>query len=441
MLERFFKTIEKITPAKWRWVLNHEGFQRYFANTGWMFLGQMFSLLVSFFVGAWLARYLGPENYGILSYAVAFVGLFGFIASLGVDGILNRELVAHPEQRDELMGTTFRLKIIGGASAGILCITGAFFFSGDSLSRLLIILFSFTFILQAINVISIYFQAEVKSKNNVKAILFATIISSILKVGAILSGKGVIWIIAIFTLDFLWQAIGFVVAYRRVGLRLSGWKFNKVLAKNILKSSWPLMLASAASFIYLRIDQVMIGKMLGDYEVGLYAAAVKLVEVWYFIPGIICASLFPAIVNARKIDRIVYKNRLKALYLLMLGIAFFIAIFSTFLAPWLISFLFGEAYLAAISILQIYIWSSIGMFVGVAINQYFLSENYSGLIFFYNFLSMAVNVVLNLILIPRFGLIGAAAATLAAYSIGPIVVAIINKFNASNKMVATGSDS
>ncbi len=434
MLAHFFKTIEKITPVKWRWILNHEGFKRYFANTGWMFLGQMFSLLVSFFIGAWLARYLGPENYGVLSYAVAFVGLFGFIASLGVDGILNRELVARPEQRDELMGTTFRLKVIGGGVAGILCIASAFIFSGNTLSRLLIILFSFTFILQAINVISTYFQAEVRSKSNVKAILLATIISSILKVATILFDKGVIWIIAIFTLDFLWQGIGFIIAYRKIGLKLGNWKFNDKLAKDILKSSWPLMLASAASFIYLRIDQVMIGKMLGDYEVGLYAAAVKLVEVWYFIPGIICASLFPAIVNARKIDKMVYKKRLKALYLLMLGIAFFIAIFSTFLAPWLISFLFGEAYLAAIIVLQIYIWSNVGLFVGIAINQYFLSENYSRYIFFYNFFSMVVNIILNLVLIPRFGLTGAAGATLIAYSIGPMVVVIINKLNVNKKL-------
>src|SRR5574344_2906955 len=109
MLDKFFKTIEKITPSKYRWILNHDGFKRYFANIGWMFFGQMFSLLVSFFIGAWLARYLGPENYGIFNYAIAFAGLFVFVAPLGVDAILNRDLVAHPEQRDKLMGTAFIL--------------------------------------------------------------------------------------------------------------------------------------------------------------------------------------------------------------------------------------------------------------------------------------------------------------------------------------------
>lgn len=422
MLAHFFKTIEKITPVKWRWILNHEGFKRYFANTGWMFLGQMFSLLVSFFIGAWLARYLGPENYGVLSYAVAFVGLFGFIASLGVDGLLNRELVAHPEKRDELLGTAFRLKVIGGTLAVILCIASAFIFSGNALSRLLIILFSFTFILQSINVISTYFQAEVKSKSNVKAVLLATIISSILKVAVILLDKGVIWIVVVYVLDLVWQGVGLINAYIKVGLKIKVWKFNNHLAWELLKNSWPLMLASAASFIYLKIDQVMIGFILGNYEVGLYAAAVKLVEVWYFIPSVICASLFPAIINAKKTGTELYKLRLRNLYILMIAISVFISILMTIFAKPIIIIFFGNGYLESISILRIYSWSSIGMFLGWAVYQFLMSENLIKTIFKLNLLAMVVNIILNLVFIPTIGLAGAAWATLVSYMIMPLFI-------------------
>lgn len=147
MLDKLFKTIEKITPVKYRWILSHNGFKRYFANTGWMFFGQMFSLLFSFFIGAWVARYLGPENYGFFSYAIAFAGLFGFISSLGVDGILSRELISHPEKRDELMGTTFILKIIGGTFAFFITILAVFSFEGSNLVRFLTIIYSLVFIL------------------------------------------------------------------------------------------------------------------------------------------------------------------------------------------------------------------------------------------------------------------------------------------------------
>lgn len=431
MLDKFFKTIEKITPAKFRWILNHDGFKRYFANTGWMFFGQMFSLLISFFIGAWIARYLGPENYGILNYAVAFVGLFGFISSLGVDGILTRELVKYPEKKDELLGTAFRLKLIGGTVALTLCIVSAFIFKTDPLIRLLIILFSFTFILHAINVVSTYFQAEVRSKNNVRAQVIATIISSLLKIAVILLGKGVIWIMIVYVLDFVWQGVGFINAYKKFGLKLKTWKFNKNLAKEILKNSWPLMLASAASFVYIRIDQVMIGSMLGNYEVGLYAAAVKLVEVWYFVPGIICASLFPAIVNAKKTSHETYKHRLRNLYILMAVISVIIAIPTSFLARPIIYFLFGSGYLESINILKIYIWSSVGLFLGTAISQYLMSENLVKTIFWLNFLAMVVNVALNFVFIPILGLLGAAWATLVSYFIIPISYIIFKK----NKML------
>jgi O-antigen/teichoic acid export membrane protein len=422
MLDKLFQTIEKITPLKYRWILNHEGFKRYFANTGWMFFGQMFSLLVSFFIGAWLARYLGPENYGVLSYAVAFVGLFGFISSFGVDGVLSRELVRFPEQRDKLLGTAFGLKLFGGSLAIILAISSAFIFERNGLIRLLIILFTAPFILQSINVISTYFQAEVKSKNNVRALLSATLISSALKVLVIMLDKGVIWLIVVFALDALWQGIGFVIAYKRCGLKIMDWRFTKYFSGKILGESWPLMLASAAGFIYLRIDQVIIGALLGNYEVGIYAAAVKVVEVGYFVPVIICSSLFPAIINAKKIGEEFYHLRLRRFYLLMLGIPAIIAVPVTFFAKPIIIILFGPEYLPAVIVLQVYIWSSIGFFLGMAVSQYLLAENKSSFIFYINVFAMVVNIGLNLILIPTYGLLGAAFATFISYLVIPLSV-------------------
>ena len=428
MLDKFFKIIEKITPVKYRWILNHDGFKRYFANTGWMFFGQMFSLLVSFFIGAWIARYLGPENYGVMSYAIAFVGLFSFISSLGIDGIVSRELVKFPEKRDELLGTAFRLKLIGGIIATLFTVACAFLFQFNSLIKLLIILFTIPFVFQSLNIISIYFQAEVKSKNNVKALLVATLISSVLKILVILFDRGVIWLIAVYALDSLWQGIGFVVAYKNYGLKIKNWHLNKTLAWKILKNSWPIMLASAAGFVYLKIDQVIIGYMLGNREVGLYAAAVKLVEVGYFIPAIICTSLFPAIVNAKKIGPHVYKDRLNKFYLLMIVISFIIAVPFTFLAKPIIYILFGIGYLGSVIILKVYIWSSFGLFLGWAVTQYLMTENLVKTIFWLNFLAMVTNIILNLVFIPRFGLSGAALATLISYLVLPTMVFIGDKF-------------
>lgn len=424
MLDKIIKIIKRIIPDRYIWILDHKGFRRYFSNTSWMFSGRVFSLVFSFFVGAWVARYLGPENYGILSYSIAFAGLFGYVSSLGVDGILSRELVAFPEKRDELMGTAFRLKMFGGILAFLLSVVAVLFFEGSHLIRILVVIYSLIFILLSFDVISTFFQSGVEARRNVRASMMATIVSSVLKIILIYYHQGIIWFMVVGVFDVVWQSLYLLRAYRRSNLKIMAWRFDRLLAKKILLSSWPLMLSSVSYFIYVRIDQIMIGAFLGGRAVGLYAVAVKLVEISSFLPGIICASLFPAIVNAKKTSASIYKKRLKALYLLLGSTSFLIALISTILAPWVVALVFGREYLPSIAILRIYAWSGIGLSVGAVINQYFLSESKSNHIFFYNLFSMLANVALNLILIPRIGLPGAAWATLISYSAGPIVVGV-----------------
>jgi len=420
MLDKIFALIEKFVPFKWRWIFSHGGFRRYFANTGWMFFGQMFSLLISFFIGAWIARYLGPQNFGVLSFSMSFSGLFAFIASMGIDGILSRELVKFPEKQNELMGTSLGLKLLGGSIAFLLSTIAAFLFEQDPLIRLLIILFSLIFILQAIGVITTFFQANVWAKKIIKVQLLTMAFSSVLKILAISLGLGVSWIMLIYVLDGVWGGWGLVVAYRKNGLRIRAWKFNWKLALGILNDAWPLMLSGAAMSIYMKIDQVMIGNMLGETKVGLYAAAVKISEIWYFIPVIICTSLFPAIVNAKISDKASYKKRLHDLYWLMFFLATALAVPISFLAKPIVAIIFGLRYLPAAGALQIHIWAGLGVFWGVALNQYLLSENRTLINLVLTLSSAVLNVILNLFLIRNWGIKGAAMATLISYLFVPV---------------------
>ncbi|MBN2884520.1 flippase [Patescibacteria group bacterium] len=420
MFNRLFLQIKKITPLKYQWILEHDGFRRYFANTGWMFAGQMVVLATSFFIGAWLARYLGPTNYGIINYALAFSGLFSFVASLGVDAILVRELVKTPEKRDVLMGTSFAMKLIGGLIALVLVTVAAFSFEASSLNRLLIIVFSFGFIVQAFNVISSFFQARVEAKYNSRVQIIANLISAALKIIFILSRLSLIYLMIIFMADIIWQSILWWQSYRQQGFKASQWRFSKYLASKIWSGSSLLMLSSAAAYIIYRVDQVMIGNILNEAAVGIYAVATKCVEVWYFIPVIISASLLPAIINANKSDKNNYCTRLKHLYVLMLILATMIALATTIFAQSLVFWIFGQEYLQSVAILQIYTWSSVGLFLALAMNQSLLTENKLKTIFFSNLGAMIINVILNLYLIKHIGLNGAAWATLITYSLLPL---------------------
>lgn len=427
MLDKFFSAIERFVPVKWRWVLGHGGFRRYFANTGWMFFGQMFGLCLSFFIGVWVIRYLGPENYGVLSYALAFAGIFSFIAGLGVDNILNRELVKFPEKRDELMGTAFRLKLIGGFIAFAITVISVFIINPSTLIKFLVMIYSFTFIFQSLNIVSTFFQSRVEAKKNVRAQVLSSSLTSILKIIMILSGLGVIWIMIAYTLDSLWLVIILLISYRRSSLKFRKWKFSGETARQILSSSWLMMLTTASVLIYMKIDQVIIRQMLDERAVGLYSAAIKLSEIWYFIPGIICVSLFPAIINSKKTDQKLYYSRLKRLYILVLVLSIIIAIIVSALAKPIIYLLFGSDYLESISVLRIYAWSTIGFFLGMVSSYYLLAENYMKIYFSSSFFVAVLNIVLNVLLIPKFGINGAAIATVVSYSFLFLVLLFFRK--------------
>jgi O-antigen/teichoic acid export membrane protein len=401
---------------KWQ----HAGFQKYLKNTGWMFGGRFFSLGISFFVGIYIARYLGPSNYGLLSYVTSFVGLFGFLASFGIDGIVSREIIKDHSKKDELIGTGFYIKIIGSLLAIASVFIISLFTTRDIFTLGLIWIFSLNFIPQAFNIVEIYFQSQVLSKKVVTAQITSNIISALLKLSVIFLNKGIFWLTLIYIVEASIYGGILLFNYRKFGNHIRDWKFNKNIAKYLIMYSWPLMLSSIAISIHMGIDQVMIKNMLGNEQSGIYAIAVKLSEVWYFIPTLICTSLFPSIVNSLTIDKRLYENRLKKLYFLMFWFSFAIASITTIIAYPLVKILFGTNYLDAIIVLQIYTWSGLGIFLGIAVGQYLLSSNLNKISFFNTVLGAIMNIILNIIFIPKFGIIGAALSTLISYNLALI---------------------
>lgn len=413
---------EKVTQSSSR-----EGFMRYFKNTGWFFIGRIFGMVTSFFVGAYVTRYLGPSQYGLLSYAGSFSGIFAILASFGIDRILNRELISYPEKKDELMGSAFFIKILGAILSIILIIITLIIIKADSFTSILILISASSFIFNAFGIIEIYFQSNVLAKDTVKVQIVSLIFSSILKLLFIFLNLDLIYFAIILIFDGVISTIGLLLIYRKIGFRMSSWKINNLIVRMLLKTSWPLMLSGVAISIYMKIDQIMIKNMIGNEAVGIYSAASKISETWYFIPGIICASLFPAIINAKKINTIIYEKRLKNLYSLMFYISLGIAIPISLLSSLIIIYLYGSEYTGAISVLKIHIWAGIGVFLGHAITQYLIAENFVKIFFSITIIGAIINIILNLILIPKSGIIGAAIATAISYTIVTFSVLFFKK--------------
>ncbi len=432
MLDKFFNLIEKLIPKKWRWILDHGGFRRYLTNTGWMVFGNIFSLILSFLVGAWVIRYLGPEEYGILSYVLAFVGIFAFIASLGITSILQRELVNHPEKRDSILGTAFILRLGGGALAFLISVFIIFLLESSTLIKLLVLIQAFSLIFYSSEVITLFFASRVESKKSVQASILSGTISSLLKVILILSGAGIIWMMVVFVLDGFWLSVFLFLAYKRSGLKIRDWRFNKPLAKSILSSSWLLALTSASVLIYMRIDQVMIKRMIDAEAVGLYASSVKIFEFTYIIPSLITFSLFPAILNALKVSYTAYRRRLRHMVALLLILSILVAGTITILSKPIILILFGPDYLESLNVLRIGVWSLVAVSLSYLVDKSLVAENRIKFYFTITLLGAIVNVVLNYLLIPIYGINGAAVSTIISYSLVAVLGLGVKKRKLAN---------
>jgi polysaccharide transporter, PST family len=401
-------------------VSGHSELRRIIANVGWLFFDRILALLVGFLVGAWVARYLGPAQYGLYNYALVFSALFMPVVALGLENIVIRELVLQPQKKEELLGTAFILQLFASLLVfGLIVAVAYWLHHDDTLTRFLIAVVAGGIFFKALSdTVSYWFRAQVLSKYIVWSANIALAIVVVIKI-SLLSSQAPL---SSFAWALLAQAIfftlGITVFYHLSGQKIIDWRANFSIARRLLRDSWPLIFSGLAVVIYMKIDQLMLGNMVGNEALGIYSVAVHLSELWYFIPMVLASSVFPAIVRAReKQTQQIYQERLQFFYDIMALVAYAIAIPFAILAPSLVILVFGSAYAEAGSILTIHIWAFIFVSLGVARSQWLIAENMTRFAMFATIVGATVNVGMNLILIPRYGGIGAAWATLVSYAV------------------------
>ncbi|MGL5402272.1 MAG: flippase, partial [Acinetobacter sp.] len=342
---------------------NHAGFMRYFKNSSWMLGEQMLRMVAGLLVGIWVARYLGPEQFGIFSYVLAFTALFSSIAKLGLDGIMVRELVNHSDRQDVYLGTAFWMKVLGAFLVMALIAVVLPWTSNDSTTTLYIFIIASGLVFQSFEVVDFYFQSQVLAKFVSICKVIQLTFSSLLKIYLVLTGAELIWFVWVVLFDQVTLAVTLFFAYRYQKVKILPLaQLDFLVAKRLLKDSWPLIFSSMFAMIYLRIDQVMIKEMIGEKDVGIYAAAVRISEVFYFIPILLTTSVFPAILSAKKNNTALYMIRLQRLYALLIWTALVVALTISLIGKDIIVILFGQAYKEASNVLVIHIWSSIFIF-------------------------------------------------------------------------------
>lgn len=396
-------------------LFRREGFRHYFTNTSWLLAEKILRLTVGLFISIWIARYLGPEKFGLLSFAESFVAIFTAIMTLGLNAIVVRELVTGQLQQDTVLGTSFVLRAFG-AVCMLVCIVAIVNTADyDALTRQIVIILGLAASFKFYEVVDFYFQAKVLAKYSAASKACALLLTTAVKIYLIYVQASLIWFAYVFLVESFLLLAFYMYFYTKTGNSFLTMRFRWDVGKKLLADSWPLIFSGIVISIYMKIDQIMIQEYLGSWQVGQYAAGVRLCDAWLFITVIITNSLFPAIVNAKAQSDELFHDRMIALYKFLILIAVSISIITFLLSEHLIMWTFGDQYKNSVAVLQIYIWSIIFVFMNNASWKWYIAENLQRIAMVRLSLGAVANVVLNMIFIPKYGIEGAAYATLISY--------------------------
>jgi O-antigen/teichoic acid export membrane protein len=371
---------------------------------------------VGLFVGVWVARYLGPSQFGQLNYAIAWVSIFTAVAGLGLDSIVVRELVSEPEGKNTILGSAFCLKLTGGIVVWLLILCGSLLLPAqNSVTQLMVWILSAGMIFQSLDTIELWFQSQVQSIYIVLGKSSTFVLINLIKIYLIHQSASLIAFAWVGLIEVTLNSIGLFTVYRFSGNNLFKWRIYLPRIKQLLHDSYPLIFSGLLIMIYMRLDQIMLSIMKGDQELGFYAAAVRTAEVWYFIPTAIASSTLPSIIEAKNTSEDLFYKRLQNLYLTMSILGYATAIPISLVSTQLTTFLYGEDFRNSGPMLAIIIWAGLFVNLGIARSSFLTATNLTKFHLLTVFLGATINILLNIILIPSLGGVGASISTLIAY--------------------------
>jgi len=383
-------------------------------NTGWLLGDKGLRLGLGLLVGAWVARYLGPSQYGELAYVLAFVAFFQTISLLGLDSVAIRDMARDREASPAILGTIFRLRLFTGVLCWLAAIGAmAVFRPGDTDTLVLTAVVSGSLLFQAADTIDLWFQSQTQSKRTVLAKTLAYVLNSLFKIWLILIKAPLLYFAMAGLAEFVLASVALGYSYRMYPAPFK-WRWDLHWGKQLLKESWPYMLSGLAIMVYMRTDQIMLREMLGTHEVGIYSAALPLSTTWYFIPMMISQSVGPSIARKKQEDQAAYDRAIDRLFSMMWWIMLPLSLSIALLSGPITSLLYGEAFSASANVLAVHVFANIPVALGVMQGIWILNERKNTLSLTKTVIGAVTNIGMNLVLIPKYGAFGAAFATVVS---------------------------
>ena len=399
-------------------------------NIAWAICGKIFSLLSILVVGIIVARYLGKEQYGIMNYVISIVAIFQVFADFGLDFIQIREESKNPHLRDRIIGTVYGLKLFFAILTLLAIYITVSIFIDEVSIRSYIMLYALSIIMNTTWVSRNHFTSMVWNEYVVKTEILRNVIGMVIKVGLVLLHLPLIWFICSLLFDSFLLAIGYLVSYTKKIDSIRKWSFDKTLAFYMIRQAFPLLLSSAAIIVYNKIDQVMIGDMIDKANLGIYSVAIRFTELLVFVPTIIAQTISPMLVEMHKTDAARYEECSRIFVNVTVSLSIILALMTSLLSYPIVYVTFGKAYIGAASVLSILAFKVIGDALSQTSGQLIIIEGQQKYAPIRNIIGCVACIILNLILIQRYGIHGAAyTALITIFISGTLANFLIPSYN------------
>lgn len=399
-----------------RSLLAGETASRVLANAGWLYFDQVVRAVVVFVAFGAVARRLGPEQFGVLSYALAFSAVFLPVAMLGLDYVLVRDLVRWRDREAALLGTGALLKLAAAVVAFGLALAGLGFVPAGHPARPLAWITVLTLLTQPFLLFDFYFQSHTASKHAALARLAACLAANAWRLWLVATGAPLVWFAWAAVAESVVYAGGLVWTYARRGSPLPHpWKaFDLALARSLLAAAWPLFLADVAIALYLRVDQLLLSALAGAESLGRYSAAYRLADAAEFFALALINSYFPRLVSLHVRGGGEFAAALRQFFRLMSWFSVAVAVALSLAAPLAVRVVLGPQYAGVGSILAVLAWANVFVTQIAVRGKWFLMEGWQG----YSLVFFAMGAGAHLLgvwwLAPRWGAFGAACSFAAA---------------------------
>lgn len=382
-------------------------------NAGWLIGAKVYQVAVNLFVSMLTARFLGPSNYGLINYAASFTALFTSVCTLGINSVLVNELLSQRHSQGKVLGSSIGLRLASSFFSVVTIVALACALNpGEKLTVIVVLIYSTTLIFQCFDTINYWYQAHLNSKTAAVIAAVGYTAASVYKIILLIAQKNVLWFAASHVVEYALVGVLLIISYCRDSGDNQKLRFSWRTGKGILSQSYHFILSGLMVAVYGQMDRIMLKSMLNEAAVGFYSAAAAVTTMWPFVLAAIIDSAKPVILAQYAVSEERFEKYLTRLYGAIVYVSVAVAVVITLLSKYIILILYGEAYLEAQSALCILCWDTAFSYLGVARSTWLVPQKKQKYEKYIAASGAVCNLILNAVLIPVWGVSGAAVATL-----------------------------